>query len=232
MRNETIKGIKLFNQSSAWNSDSKNYTKLAFKLDHKRYDNESIGKISFEKICGPDPQFQSFVDIILNDFDILADIRKYIEYKRLDSFTVKTRKGMSGCIDAKLITFSNKFSVPTSKGFVRAELHISCWNKINLEAIQNMWIGDLVELLSELDSEFIHKLGFALINNSKSGIRYNRRNLFCYIKYEAPKEKISLKDLLEDGEINNRKRFQFMGDNKTYIYRKTGYGKEYRVSLV
>lgn len=210
-----IKTIRVFNQESDWNSKAINNTVLAFNLD----DSKEIGTITFEKISGPDIKIESFIDLIAYDLDILKHITKYVcDYNRKHNFFIKRKEGQSGCIDLSLYENYNKFSVAKNSDY-RAGLHISCFGKIDVNTIKDMWIGDLIELVLEYDPDEVYSLlQYVIINNSKKGIKKTRNKIFKYLKNVPPKNKISIEDLLLTDEYYGDEEISYTTKNGTYIY--------------
>ena len=206
-----IKTLRVFNQDSNWGAKNTS-TLLAFNLDESK----EIGTISFEKISGPDIYIEALVSIVAYDLDILSHVTKYVsDYTRKNSFYIRKREGQSGCIDLALYENYNKFSIGANAEF-RNELHISCYEKVDINSIQNMWIGDLVELLLEYDREEItYLLHDVVIDNSKKGIRKQRGNLFTYVKNRLPQKKITIDLLLNEDE--------FYGDEDVVYTTKPGF---------
>lgn len=216
MRNELIKVIRINDQESCWNSDAKDYTILSFKLERDECDN--IGKVSFEKITGPDPYYRSIMNLFVYDSDLLNSVKEYvINFKRTNSFIVDVKEGISGCREATLFTSRNKMSM--SRNRKRATLRISCNDKIYPESINEIWIGDLVELFLKLEPEFLNDLKFYLVNSNKGLQRYNRKYDMKYLKPIIPDIKVSLDDILDSEEIKENPEFKLFGDNGTkYLY--------------
>ena len=217
MRKELVKVVRINDQESYWNSDAKDYTILSFKLERDDED-DKIGRISFEKLTGPDPYYRSIMDLFVYDSDLLNSVKEYvINFKRTNSFVVDVREGMSGCRKATLFTSRNKICM--SRDCKRATLRISCNDKIYPSYIKDMWIGDLVELFLKLEPEFLNDLKFYLVNSNKGLQRYNRKNAMKYLKPIIPDIKVSLDDILDSKEIQENPEFKlFAGNGTKYLY--------------
>lgn len=215
MRENLTKVVRLEGQTSYWN-DSKDYTILSFNL--KRDEDDKIGRVSFEKLTGPDPYYRSLMDLFVYDRDLLNSVKEYVvNFKRTNSFIVDLKEGMSGCRKATLFTSRNKMSM--SRDCKRAYLRISCNDKISPENINEVWIGDLVELFLKLEPDFINDLKFYLVNCNRGLQRYNRKDSTKYLKPIIPDRKISLEDILDSEEILENPEFKlFAGNGKKYLY--------------
>ena len=217
MRQDLTKVVKLDGQSSYWNNDCKDYTVVAFNL--KRDADDKIGTISFEKLTGPDPYYRSIMDLFVYDSDLLNCVKEYVvNFKRTSKFIVDVREGQSGCREARL--FTKMTILPAmSKDYENARLRISCNDKISPISINEIWIGDLVELFLKLEPDFINDLKFYLVNCNRGLQRYNRKDHMKYVKPIIPDRKISLDDILDSEEILENPEFKlFAGNGTKYLY--------------
>lgn len=200
MRNEITKIVK-FNEYSEWTGEGKSV--IGFKLE--RFEDASVGKISFEKVQGKDLSLENFVNLIVTDFDILKEIESYLEYERKEIFHVDIHEGESGCRRAVLSSNMSHIGLVTRRNR-RCNLHVSMYDKVNLYDINGMWIGDLIEILRSLDEEFDCKLASSLFA-SRDDVRKLRE--YKYIKVLKPAEKLSLNGLLDLVQKDN-KNFQYL----------------------
>lgn len=200
MRNEITKIVK-FNEYSEWTGEGKSV--IGFKLE--RFEDASVGKISFEKVQGKDLSLENFVNLIVTDFDILKEIESYLEYERKEIFHVDIHEGESGCRRAVLSSNMSHIGLVTRRNR-RCNLHVSMYDKVNLYDINGMWIGDLIEILRSLDEEFDYKLASSLFA-SRDDVRKLRE--YKYIKVLKPAEKLSLNGLLDLVQKDN-KNFQYL----------------------
>lgn len=200
MRNEITKIVK-FNEYSEWTGEGKSV--IGFKLE--RFEDASVGKISFEKVQGKDLSLENFVNLIVTDFDILKEIESYLEYERKEIFHVDIHEGESGCRRAVLSSNMSHIGLVTRRNR-RCNLHVSMYDKVNLYDINGMWIGDLIEILRSLDEEFDCKLASSLFA-SRDDVRKLRE--YKYIKVLKPAEKLSLNRLLDLLQKDN-KNFQYL----------------------
>lgn len=215
MRQDLTKVVRLEGQTSYWNN-SKDYSIVSFNL--KRDEDDNIGRVSFEKLTGPDPYYRSLIDLFVYDKDLLNSVKEYVvNFKRVNSFIVDVKEGMSGCRKATLFTSRNKMSM--SRDYKRATLRISCNDKISPESINEIWIGDLVELFLKLEPDFINDLKFYLVNCNRGLQRYNRKDHMKYVKPIIPDRKVSLDDILDSEEILENPEFKlFAGNGTKYLY--------------
>lgn len=199
------------------NDDCKDYTVVAFNL--KRDNDDKIGIISFEKLTGPDPYYRSLMDLFVYDSDLLNSIKEYvINFKRTSKFVVDVREGQSGCREARLFTKMSILSA-MSKDYENARLRISCNDKISPVTINEIWIGDLVELFVKLEPDFLNDLKFYLVNSNKGLQRYNRKYNMKYLKPIIPDRKLSLDDILDSEELLENPEFKlFAGNGTKYLY--------------
>lgn len=210
MRNEVTKIIRFDNAYSEWTGEGKSV--IGFKLE--RFEDASVGKISFEKVQGKDLSLENFVNLIVTDFDILKEIESYLEYERKEIFHVDIHEGESGCRRAVLSSNMSHIGLVTRRNR-RCNLHVSMYDKVNLYDINGMWIGDLIEILRYLDEEFDAKLATSIFS-SKDDVRKYRE--YRFIKVLKPAKKLELNHLLSLAK-KDEKNFQYLFEGPSTLNR-------------
>ena len=204
MREKITKVIKVNQTSSSWYSNTTSTT-ISMKINNENNDKLPVGNLSMDKISGPDLTIGQLSVILLNDFDILKNILNYLKraeypgFRRKENFFVEVKEGSSGCKDYSLYTSGYTNTDVCRKEHERCRLHISCFGKVDLSQIDNIWIGDLVQILLKEDKNWFLSELRTKLSSSKSSIKKIRRKLgIRYIKPIQIENHLSFNDIFEN----------------------------------
>ncbi len=109
-------------------------------------------KVGYKHSNGVMPAANDVLNLMLADKDIRRMCRAYAYTERKKYYYIDHREGMSGCIDF-FINFTAFFGGETHIVKRKKLLHVSCEGKLN-EEIPLMYIGDFVELISYIQSNY------------------------------------------------------------------------------
>ena len=203
MREKITKVIKVNKTSSSWYSNTTSTT-ISMKINNENNDKLPVGRLSMDKISGPDLTLGQLSVVLLNDFDMLKNVLNYLKraeypaYKRIENFFIEVQEDTSGCKDYILYSAGTNTNVCRKKHEI-CRLHISCFGKVDLSQIDNIWIGDLVQILLKEDKNWFLSELRTKLSSSKSSIKKIRRKLgIRYIKPIQIENHLSFNDIFEN----------------------------------
>lgn len=104
-------------------------------------------KMSMAKIRGVDPTLEQAAAMCLAAASHSAAIHEYNRNERVNPYRINSRIGYSGCEDYCLDIYGRDGSTFFKK-FTAAKLHVSMAEKVSLSPITDMYVGDILELLT------------------------------------------------------------------------------------
>lgn len=149
--------VRIEGTESYWFTGTSNKTIVG--LEFVKEEGQNIGTLNMDKLSGPDLTVNEFENILCSNVSFIESVKEYANYKRVNKFYIK-KNGFdyllyttSNCNNTSLVQFNS------SK--LRSTIHVSTFDKVPLSYISNIWIGDLIEILLEIDPKFELKLNIA-----------------------------------------------------------------------
>ena len=100
------------------------------------------GSIEVRHVKGADFYLEDILATFLNDRDVAKMAKLYYQLGRKNPYSIRTRVGKSGCVDAYLNSVDPRTKMVTG---LHAHLWMSCNQKISY--VPAMYIGDFAELI-------------------------------------------------------------------------------------
>lgn len=180
--------IRVRGTESCWNYKENDSTVIGIQYNYKSDEDTCIPTISMDKFEGPDLNIDEFERVLVTDVRFIDAVKNYSSYKRIHSMSIEFSD------ESEVVLYLSKninTDIVWNHGKPQAKLRVSHFNKVSLNQINNIWVGDLVELLKVIHPVFEHKLNLAIAafnTFSEEEIKSERENFNVFTITDNAKE--------------------------------------------